>query len=97
MYIVQFFHAFLLLKQIITGIHSSVHYTCVCACLKMWSQIVSFAPLDVSLGMYERVYYPLTSEWALATNDDGSRAGLVVDIDRTASTPVITLRSPLQV
>lgn len=46
--------------------------------------------------MYERVYYPLTT--ATATDSDKEmKTGIVVDIDRTAGTPVVTLRSPLQV
>ena len=62
------------------------------------TQIASFAPLEVALGMYERVYYPLTSDPARATGDKaGKRAGIVVDIDRTAGTPLVTLRSPLLV
>ena len=61
------------------------------------SQIATFAPVDVSLGMYERVYYPLRAEQTSATGDEVTRTGVVVDIDRTAGTPVVTLRSPLQV
>ena len=65
--------------------------TCVC------SQIATFAPLNVSLGMYERVYYPLKAEQVSATGDEDVRTGIVVGIDRTAGTPIVTLRSPLQV
>ena len=64
---------------------------CVC------SQIATFTPLNVYLGMYERVYYPLRAEQASATGDEDVRTGIVVDIDRTAGTPVVTLQSPLQV
>ena len=49
--------------------------------------------------MYERVYYQLTTVAAGSSSGDREkgRTGVVVDIDRTAGTPVVTLRSPLQV
>ena len=52
--------------------------------------------------MYERVYYPLTTAAAFhataaSDSDREVKTGIVVDIDRTAGTPVVTLRSPLQV
>lgn len=52
--------------------------------------------------MYERVYYPLKplSTTAVGTGvGDAERGGtgVVVDIDRTAGTPIVTLQSPLRV
>ena len=63
--------------------------------ISLCPKIDGFAAQDVALGMYERVYYPLTS----STGGDGqmSKTGVVVDIDRTAGTPVVTLRPPLLV
>ena len=67
-------------------------------------QIEGFADLDVALGMYERVYYPLVPQSTAASTSGGGSgdrekggSGVVVDIDRTAGAPVVTLRSPLQV
>ena len=47
--------------------------------------------------MYETVYYPLKVEQASAARDEDVKTGIVVDIDRTAGTPIVTLRSPLRV
>ena len=72
-------------------------------------QIEGFASLDVALGMYERTYYHLVPVSASSSLSPGSSTGgsgdrgrgggaeVVVNIDRTAGTPVVTLRSPLQV
>ena len=83
---------------------SFVNYSFLIHCFLPPVQIAGFAALDVALGMYERVYYPLvpqSSTSTAASAGGGERekggSGVVVDIDRTAGAPVVTLRSPLQV
>ena len=83
-----------------------MNYSFLIHCFLPLVQIAGFAALDVALGMYERVYYPLVSQSSTSTAASaggGERerekggSGVVVDIDRTAGAPVVTLRSPLQV
>ena len=69
------------------------------------SQIENFYPLEVVLGPYEKIYYPLRPYQPRSPkskdggNDPPIKYGLVVEIDRQAAgrTPTVTLRSPVQV